>query len=474
MFGFLKKTVNGLVEGVKNKIFVHKKPEDRDEEEKEKTPHEVVEEEHNEAAKVHSAIEEPVPRVNERTEVPETTAGVEAAPAREIKPVETKAEGKKERTQTQKPAVVAVTIKAHEPRQPVHPSVKQTEPEIIPENDNSPPSSQTQPTVQQDEMKKGFSAKIMDTLGRMRERTSKIITGVHKAIEEHEIKESDVSSLLWEFNLNLIQSNIAPEVSERITERLKQDMVGSRIRRGSDVEKLLKTSLKKSLEEILGVDAPDFVKKVREKKPCLVLFLGFNGSGKTTTIAKLANLLQKEGLSCVLAAGDCFRAASIEQLEVHGKRLGVRVIKQSYGSDSAAVIFDAMNYARAHDIDVVLADTAGRVHTNVNLMNELQKIARVNKPDFKILVLDSLSGTDIINQSKLFDETVSVDGIVLTKYDVDEKGGAAISAASSIRKPILFVGTGQEYGDIKKFDVDEFISSILEWDEEKAEEITAS
>ncbi len=200
---------------------------------------------------------------------------------------------------------------------------------------------------------------------------------------------------------------------------------------------------------------------IKRNKPFLFLFLGFNGSGKTTSLAKIGNYLKNKGFSCVFAAGDSFRAASIEQLEEHGRRLNVGVIKHKYGADSAAVIFDARKHAEAKGIDVVLADTAGRSHTNRNLMDELKKVCRVNKPDLKILVIDSLVGNDAVPQAKMFDEAVGVDAVMFTKLDVNEKGGAILSVAQTLKKPILFLGTGQDYSSIKTFKPQEFIENII-------------
>ena len=203
------------------------------------------------------------------------------------------------------------------------------------------------------------------------------------------------------------------------------------------------------------------IKKMAEGRaePLLVMFLGFNGTGKTTTLAKLAYKFKDE--KPVLAAGDTFRAASIEQLEEHGRRIGAAVIRHNYGSDSAAVIFDARKHAAANGCRLVLADTAGRAHSNVNLMDELKKVVRVNKPDLKILVLDSMTGNDIYEQARMFNEAVGVDGIILTKADVYDKGGAALSAAYTIKKPILYLGVGQEYGDLREFNPSEVVKNLL-------------
>jgi len=192
------------------------------------------------------------------------------------------------------------------------------------------------------------------------------------------------------------------------------------------------------------------------------MFLGFNGSGKTTTIAKVAKLLIKGKHRPVLAAADTFRAASIEQLEFHGDKLGIGVIKQKYGADPAAVVFDARKHAESSGLDVVLVDTAGRMHTNVNLMDELKKIARVNSPDLKILIVDSLTGNDVVEQVRMFDAGVGIDGMILTKMDVNEKGGSVMSACYVSKKPVMFIGTGQGYDDIEEFDPKKFVSKLLD------------
>jgi fused signal recognition particle receptor len=192
----------------------------------------------------------------------------------------------------------------------------------------------------------------------------------------------------------------------------------------------------------------------------VLVFLGFNGSGKTTSMAKVAKWLMNRGYTCVFAAADTFRAAAEEQLEVHGERLGVKVIKHKHGADPAAVIYDAIEHAKSRNVDFVLADTAGRAHTNQNLMDQLKKIMKVNKPDLKILVMDSLVGNDAVLQAKMFGE-VGVDGIIFTKVDVNEKGGAILSATHELKKPILFLGLGQEYKDFEKFDKEKFVSVLL-------------
>jgi len=227
------------------------------------------------------------------------------------------------------------------------------------------------------------------------------------------------------------------------------------------VKQIIEQSIRDSLSEILDVPKINLEKLIYQNKPCLLLFLGFNGSGKTTSIAKIAYRLKKNGYSCVLAAADTFRAASIEQLGEHSKKLKVDMIKHKYGSDSAAVIYDAVEYAKSKKIDAVLADTAGRMHTNKNLMDELKKICRVNKPDLKILVIDSLSGNDVVEQAKLFDNDVGTDAVILTKVDVNKKGGAILSVCQLLKKPIVGLGMGQKYEDFEEFEKEKFVKNLL-------------
>ncbi len=285
------------------------------------------------------------------------------------------------------------------------------------------------------------------------------ISGIVKKIAEKTLTEADIDSLVNSLQLALLENDVALEVAEKICSGVRSDLLGKSVKRG-EVERVVKASLKSAMLNIMRqetIDIDDMLKQRTE--PLTLMFLGFNGTGKTTTLCKFASKFRK--YSPVIAAGDTFRAASIEQLEEHGSRLGLRIIRHDYGSDSAAVIFDAKKHAAASGSKLVLADTAGRSHSNVNLMDELKKVVRVNKPDLKLLVLDSVTGNDIYEQARLFNDAVGVDGIILTKADVYDKGGAALSAAYTIKKPILYLGIGQEYADLKEFVPEEVVENLL-------------
>ncbi len=289
------------------------------------------------------------------------------------------------------------------------------------------------------------------------------IRGLIQKITEKKLDDSEIEKFLRDLQIILLENDVALETAERICDDVKQELKGKSVKRG-EVEKAIKSALRNAMLDVMKqpeMNIEELIEKKygETKKPFLIVFFGFNGSGKTTSIAKLAHLLKK--YRPVIAAGDTFRAASIEQLEHHGQKLGVDVVKQKYGSDSAAVIFDAVKHAQSKGSKLVLADTAGRSHSNINLMDELRKIVRVNSPDMRVLVLDSITGNDIYDQSRLFNEAAGVDAIILTKADVYEKGGAALSATHTIKKPVLFLGVGQEYDDLKEFDPEYIVNNLL-------------
>jgi len=306
-----------------------------------------------------------------------------------------------------------------------------------------------------EEIEKKVEIKPKEKKSLFKKLTEKIV----KKVTEKKISEEELNPLLNELGTGLIEADVAYEVVEKIKNDLKKSLVEKEIKRGKEKEAVI-SSLKQSLLGILSVPEIDLEEKVKEKKPVVLLFLGFNGSGKTTSLAKFGKWLKDEGYSCVFAASDTFRAASLEQLEEHAKRIGVKVIKHKYNADPAAVAFDAIAHAKANGIDFVLIDTAGRTHTNRNLMEQMQKIVRVNKPDFNILVIDSMTGNDAVLQARMFNE-VGVDGVIFTKIDVNEKGGAILSVTHELKKPILFLGLGQEYSDFIKFDANDFVSKLV-------------
>lgn len=282
---------------------------------------------------------------------------------------------------------------------------------------------------------------------------------IKEKVATTKISEGKFDELFWDLEVALFENNVAVEVVEKIKEDLKEQIVNKAIKRGMFFDEI-KKDLKKSIEDLFKIKGIDFVKEIKSKKPYVICFVGVNGSGKTTTIAKIVKLLQRSNLKCVLAASDTFRAASLEQLQEHADKLGVKLIKHDYGSDPAAVAFDAIKHAKAKGEDVVLIDTAGRMHSNVNLMDEMQKIIRVAKPDLKIFVGESITGNDCVEQAKRFDEAIGIDGIILAKADIDEKGGAAISVSYVTGKPILYLGVGQGYLDLEEFDANRIIESI--------------
>jgi len=276
------------------------------------------------------------------------------------------------------------------------------------------------------------------------------------------LEEKDLEEPMWALEMALMESDVALPVAEEIVREVKSDLVGKKKKIGSDTGQLAEDSLRNALITLLSKNHLDFDEYIRAKdKPVKILFVGVNGTGKTTSIAKVAKYLMDQSYSVVLAAGDTFRAGAIEQLEVHGNNLGLKVVKHKTGGDPAAVIFDAIEYARAHNKDVVLADTAGRLHTNINLMDQMRKIVRVTTPDLLIFVDEAIAGNDAVERARLFNESVPIDGSILTKTDADAKGGSAISIAYITGKPVLFLGVGQTYPDLVKFEPEWLVDRLM-------------
>ncbi|TMI32525.1 signal recognition particle-docking protein FtsY [Candidatus Bathyarchaeota archaeon] len=285
-------------------------------------------------------------------------------------------------------------------------------------------------------------------------------------VTKTELQGKDLDKVLDEFQLSLVENDVAVSVADYVATELKEKLKDVQFARFSDPRERVKAILSDVLLSVLDrAGRLDIFELVEEKKkagvPAIIVFVGINGTGKTTSIAKLAHILQRKGRTSILAASDTYRSGSIEQLEEHARRIGVRLIKHQYGADPAAVAFDAVNYARAHGINAVLIDTAGRMQTNQNLLEEMRKIVRVTKPDLTILVVDALTGNDAVEQGKVFSQAVKVDGIILAKLDADVKGGNAISLSYIMGRPVTLVGTGQGYDDLEPFQPQTIVRNLV-------------
>ncbi|MHA1273310.1 MAG: signal recognition particle-docking protein FtsY [Promethearchaeota archaeon] len=280
------------------------------------------------------------------------------------------------------------------------------------------------------------------------------------------LTEKKLENSISDLKLLLISNDVAFETAEDICQGIIDDLKNNQIGVLSSTKKLLFDTLHKVIVKILTPEKEiDLIEEIKKKNsqglPYVIVFLGVNGTGKTTTIAKIANYLKKHNLTSVAAAADTFRAGAIEQLTKHMNNVGIRVIKREYNSDPASVAYDAIEHAKSKKINVVLIDTAGRQVSDKNLMNEMKKIVRISEPDLVVFVGDSLAGNDALYQAKEFNKNVGIDANILTKLDADAKGGAALSIMHETKKPIIFVGIGQGYDDLEKFNLNKFISSIL-------------
>jgi len=358
-----------------------------------------------------------------------------------------KEEKKKKKEQEKKPEEITGLPKEEdseeEPQEIIDKQKQEKKPEEITEKPKQEDRKETKKELTEEpkEERKGF-------MQRLKERVSSV-----------NISEEKFDDLFFEFEITLLENNVAYEIVEKIKGSLKRAVTEKPIEK-KKLDSLIQDTLKSTIEEVLDFEKIDIIRQAKEKKPYIITFLGINGSGKTTTIAKIANLLKNNSLTSVIAASDTFRAAAIQQMEEHANRLNIKMIKHEYGSDPAAVAFDAVNYAKAKDIDVVLIDTAGRLHSNKNLMDELKKINRVISPDLKIFVGESITGNDCVEQVSRFNSEIGIDAIILTKADTDEKGGTALSVSYISKKPILFLGTGQGYEDLKEFSREEIVESL--------------
>ncbi len=290
---------------------------------------------------------------------------------------------------------------------------------------------------------------MFDNLRNKFNRTAKKLTG-------RKLSKEDIEDIVWDLRVGLLESDVAVSVADKIIEKVEERFEEEEIGIREDVRDKVFQILRETIKDILTTEKDiDIIEAIEEEneqdEPAVIMFVGVNGCGKTTTIAKLTKYLQERGYESVLAASDTFRAAGIDQLEEHGEKLGARVIKHEKGSDAAAVAFDAVKHAEANGINTVLIDTAGRMQTDSNLMDEMKKIARVSEPDLKIFVGDALTGNDAVEQASKFEEVIDIDGSILTKMDADARGGATLSIVQETDQPILFIGTGQDYEDIREF-----------------------
>src|SRR5919197_1325505 len=301
----------------------------------------------------------------------------------------------------------------------------------------------------------------------MFDKLKKAFSGAAKGIGQRELTEKILEDALLDLQIALLESDVAQEVVDDLSAKLKKELLGLKLEKNQDATQIVRSKLQNAVAEIFArAGKLDLIEKIREKKaakagPFVIVFLGINGTGKTTTVAKIANLLRKAGFSVVVAAGDTHRAGAIEQLEQHTNRLSLKIVKQRYGADPSSVGRDAYDHAKKNYIDVVLVDTAGRMQTSKNLMDEMSKIVRVVKPDVKLFIGDALAGNDTINQAREFFQYTKFDGAILTKVDADAKGGSAISIAHITSKPVVYIGVGQGYDNIIPFDPDKFIGSLF-------------
>ena len=276
------------------------------------------------------------------------------------------------------------------------------------------------------------------------------------------IEEEDLEDPLWELEMALLESDVEMSVAEEILDTVREKMIGETRKQVDTTGELVELALHDALVDVISVGQFDFEQRLAEAdKPVTIVFTGVNGVGKTTSIAKLSEYLGDRGYSSVLANGDTYRAGANEQLQKHAENVDRKIITHQQGGDPAAVIYDAVEYAEANDIDVVLGDTAGRLHTSDDLMSQLEKIHRVVDPDLTMFVDEAVAGQDAVMRAQEFNDAAEIDGTVLTKADADSSGGAAISISYVTGKPILFLGTGQGYDDIEPFVPEELVDQLL-------------
>jgi fused signal recognition particle receptor len=396
---------------------------------------------------------------------------IKEEPREEAKPKETKVQEepleepkekpKKDLTEQEEPKPIETKVQK-EPREELKPTEVKVKEEVRKEPKAEKPKAKEEP-------KKEKTKQKTEDLNLEREKKEKIKKNVFTSIKgvfskKIKLSEKELNDFLDDFELSLLEADVSIDAAKKIIDNLKTNFLNTAFDKNNLLEDI-KKNIRKSLEEDINIDCDinNYINKYKkENEPFIIMFIGPNGAGKTTTIAKVANLFKKSNKKIILSSSDTFRAGSIQQLQKHADNLHLRLIKQDYGSDPAAVAWDAVNAAKKSNSDFVLIDTAGRQETNYNLMKELEKIKRVIKPNLIIYVGESQAGQSIIEQIRKFDEEINIDGVILTKIDTDPKGGIAISILNDLKKPIFYIGTGQEYKDLMPFSPQFIIKRIVE------------
>jgi len=294
------------------------------------------------------------------------------------------------------------------------------------------------------------------------------IKEIIEVVSTKTLSEKDLEPILFEWKIQLLSCDVAYPVAEYLEKVVLNTLKGLKISRSEKISEKVKETIKSAITTIvrdagkIDLEEEIYNRRREGKIPVKIVFVGVNGSGKTTTIAKIAYMFREKGFQSVLACSDTFRAGAEEQLLIHAKNLGLKMIKHTYGADPAAVAYDAVNYAYAHKIPIVLIDTAGRMHTDRDLMAELKKIVNVIDAEYTIFVGDALAGNDALTQAEKFNECIGIDGSIITKVDADVKGGTALSIMFATKKPILYMGTGQKYTDLVKFDENWLLQKLID------------
>jgi fused signal recognition particle receptor len=406
--------------------------------------------------------EKPIPKPKEKTPIPkkekakakkeskiEKAESVISEP--EILEPEPETGDRELETEILEPEIPERETRDREPEtEHIEPEPETPRPETIEEKPEVPEEKPALPQYKEEkEKKKGISLSPFKAI-------KSFIT------QQVEISESDVHELLENLELELLEADVELSVAEKIRVELADKLVGSKVKK-KELDSFIKNVVRDTLIELMSSEKSfDLLELIQTKeKPLKIVFFGLNGTGKTTTIAKVAHLLMQNNHKVVFAAADTFRAAAIEQMEVHANRLEVKIIKRDYGADPTSVGYDAVSYAKAHGIDAVLIDTAGRQDTNINLINELKKMDRVLQPDLKLYVGESIAGSSMIEQVSTFNNEIGIDGVILTKLDCDPKGGTILSITKATGIPVVYIGVGQKYEDLEPFDPEKIVDRVL-------------